>query len=152
VAAYCDIAAVQGLLPQRRFAPDTEPSVDQVLMFCTNASGQLDALAADKGVSVPVDPTASPVAYSWLRTAAAYGAAMMSEAAAAAGRQGTGENPRLEWLERMWSMVQEQLMTGQVGLSDATRLSTAGSGAPRARSRASAWFSAGQTWTEQGGL
>lgn len=152
MAAYCDIATVQALLPQRRFAPDTEPSIDQVLGYCTNASAQLDALAADKGVTVPVDATASPVSYAWLRTASAYGAAMMSEAAAAAGRQGTGENPRLEWLERMWAMVQEQLMTGNVGLADADRLSSSSGGAARARSRSSAWFSTGQTWTETGGL
>lgn len=113
---YCGVPEVQALLPQRRYSADTEPSIDQVLLFCRQASAELDVVLTDVGVSTPVVEAQSPVAWAWLAQAAAYGAAMRAENAATGVVE---RNPRIDWLERQWALSTRALATGAVRFPDA---------------------------------
>lgn len=142
-SSYCELGAVQGLCPQRRWDAQTTPNLDDVLGFIVNRAAELDLAMLDRSIVVPVLADASPVAYRWLASANAYGAAMDAEAAGFPGQGDQGETPRLAFLRRQWERMLGDLRSGDVALGDAPQVS-AGGHTFRYRTRASAWFGAGQ--------
>lgn len=129
MSMYAELQDVRGLTPQRVYDANSEPSVDDVLRFCTNRSGLLDALLSGRGVIVPVDEAASPTAYGWCRAVVAFGAAADAEAAAVAtARTDETEASRLAYLNKMWDNLTALLVDGKIELSDAVHAGDAGTG------------------------
>lgn len=119
MSRYADLADVQALVPQRRFAAQTTPTVDEVLRACTNRSAELDLAIVRRGYSLPLTEAASPLSYAWLRSACAYGAAMDAEAAGFPAQADVGETPRLAFLRRQWERMLGDLRDGAIDLADA---------------------------------
>lgn len=123
---YCDIGAVEAHNPSRRYGPQTTPNTDQVLVYITNRSAELDAMLLDLGISAPV-PTSASVAYAWLGACCAYGAAADAEAAMFPASVERDETPHVAYLRKRWEAMTTALVSGGINLADAPRLPTTSS-------------------------
>ena len=131
--SYADATDVRALLPQRTFDGDSTPSIDQVILFCTARSSELDGLLAGTGITTPILEETSPVAFAWCKAAVSYGAAADAEAAAVAkARSDELEANRLSYLAKRWQTMTDALIAGDVTLTDAPTAS-AESGRTRTR-------------------
>jgi len=119
---YAEPGDVQVLTPARRFGPQTTPSIEDVRRYCDMRSRELDALLADRGITVPVEDAAA-VTRGWLRMVCAYGAAADAEAAGPNTGADT-EGIHLKYLRGRWDGMVKMLMDGKVTLPDATRSET----------------------------
>lgn len=103
--AYCAIADVQALNPQRpTYSSSTKPTSTQVEEFIDQIANVIDSKLSARSVGVPVTTPARWV--SWLKWGNAHGAAAMAEMAMFPEGGGPGQTPHGT---QLWNMYQKFL-------------------------------------------
>ena len=109
--SYATIGDIRAKVSIRTIDGNSDPSVQEVVSYIDQIAADIDTALAGQGYDVPVSAS-STTAFSWLGLCNAYGAAMLTEAASAKGK----ESPHLEFLERQYERRLKQIMDGEITL------------------------------------
>jgi hypothetical protein len=70
---YADAGSVQARMPQFQLSATSKPSLDDVPELIKDAEQELNAILANLGYSVPIDPVVSPLSWQIVVAMTAYG-------------------------------------------------------------------------------
>lgn len=110
--AYCAIADVRALNPQRTYSATSKPSTTQVEGHIDDIAGQIDTVLKGRGLTTPVTTPAAFVTY--LEQVNAYGAAALAEMGMFPEAGGVGATPQGDRLWKLYSQAMKYLQSGDL--------------------------------------
>lgn len=98
--AYCEIADVSALNPQRTYNPSSKPTSAQVVELISKVSAEIDSILLGRGYSTPVSTPTEFVTY--LKSVNAHGAAALAEMGMFPEASGVAATPHGELLWKLY--------------------------------------------------